>query len=203
MNLQKKASRLIPILQRLKDALGLLARVPVPHPCVSVQAPVRRAGVRVPARPLQLCLAFSMLLAVLAGVSTAAWAGQAALPEGVPNIFDADVRAQFEPAGVINLRGNPDFPMLVLARKAGEQPQGMVLGLDARNGKDTWSLASDPIILIILFSDPSTISAVHLDAGFSEQGKPSGTYTAVENPGSLTLPDVFKAIAAAPVRTYM
>ncbi len=146
---------------------------------------------------------FLLILLVLAVVSAPAWAGQAALPEGVPNIFDGDVRAQFEPVGVINLRGNPDFPMLVLSHKVGEQPQGMVLGLDARNGKDTWSLASDPIILIVLFSDPSTISAVHVDAGFSEQGKPSGTYTAVQNPGSLTLPDVFKAIAAGPVRTYM
>jgi hypothetical protein len=44
---------------------------------------------------------------------------------------------------------------------------------------------------------------VHVDAGFSEQGKPSGIYTAVEDPGSLTLPDVFKSLAAAPIRTYM
>ena len=145
----------------------------------------------------------SILVVLLAVASAPAWADQAALPEGVPNIFDAEVRAHFEPVAVINLRGNPDFPMLILTHKAGEEPQAMVIGLDARNGKDTWSLASDPIILIILFSDPSTISAVHVDAGFSEKGKPSGIYMAVEDPGSLTLPDVFKSLAAAPVRTYM
>ncbi len=145
----------------------------------------------------------SILVLLLAMVSAPASAGQAALPEGVPNIFDAEVRANFEPVAVVNLRGNPDFPMLILIHKAEEEPQAMVIGLDARNGKDTWSLASDPIILIVLFSDPSTISAVHVDAGFSEKGKPSGSYMAVEDPGSLTLPDVFKAIAAAPVRTYM
>jgi hypothetical protein len=145
----------------------------------------------------------SLLLALLAVVSAPAWAGQAALPEGVPNIFDAEVRGNFEPVAVVNLRGNPDFPMLLLVHKAEEEPQAMVIGLDARNGKDTWSLASDPIILIVLFSDPSTISAVHVDTGFSEKGKPSGIYMAVENPGSLRLPDVFNAIAAAPVRTYM
>lgn len=145
----------------------------------------------------------SILVVLLAVVSVPASAGQAALPEGVPNIFDAEVRANFEPVAVVNLRDNPDFPMLILIHKAGEEPQAMVIGLDARNGKDTWSLASDPIIVIILFSDPSTISAVHVDAGFSEKGKPSGIYMAVEEPGSLTLPDVFKSLAAAPVRTYM
>jgi hypothetical protein len=146
---------------------------------------------------------FSILALLLTVVSAPASAGQGELPEGVPNIFDAEVRANFEPVAVINLRDNPDFPMLILIHKEGEEPQAMVIGLDARNGKDTWSLASDPIILIVLFSDPSTISAVHVDAGFSEKGKPSGIYMAVKDPGSLTLPDVFKAIAAAPVRTYM
>ncbi|HSD50362.1 MAG TPA: hypothetical protein VLG48_03060 [Candidatus Methylomirabilis sp.] len=152
---------------------------------------------------LQQIISASILVLLLAVVWAPASAGQAVLPEGVPNIFDAEVRANFEPVAVINLRGNPDFPMLILVHKAEEEPQAMVIGLDARNGKDTWSLASDPIILIVLFSDPSTISAVHVDAGFSEKGKPSGTYMALEHPASLTLPDVFEGIAAAPVRTYM
>src|SRR3990172_4365511 len=85
----------------------------------------------------------SILVVLLAVASAPAWADQAALPEGVPNIFDAEVRAHFEPVAVINLRGNPDFPMLILIHKA------------------------------------------------------------VEDPGALTLPDVFKSLAAAPVRTYM
>ena len=153
--------------------------------------------------PALRSLPFWIFLLFMGVASTAAWAGQAALPEGVPNIFDEEVRAQFEPTAVLNFRGNPDFPMLLLVNKAGEQPQAMALGLDARNGKDTWSLASDPIILIVLFSDPSTISVVHVDTGFSEKGKPSGTYMAVDNPGSLTLPDMFKTILASPVRTYM
>src|SRR3990167_7373700 len=59
------------------------------------------------------------------------------LPESVPNIFDPEVRARFEPVSVANLRDNPDFPMLLLVNKAGEQPQAMVVGLDARNGKDS------------------------------------------------------------------
>ena len=203
MKTQHKAFRSIPAVEFLRQAVAILIQLSVPTPRLPARVSATRPAVRVLKSPFRQHLTFSILLVLLAMVSAPAWAGQAAIPEGVPNIFDAEVRAQFEPVAVINLRGNPDFPMLLLVNKGGEEPQAMVLGLDARNGKDSWSLASDPIILIILFSDPSTISAVHVDAGFSEQGKPSGTYMAVDNPGSLTLPDVFKAIAAAPVRTYM
>lgn len=31
---------------------------------------------------------------------------------------------------------------------------------------------SDPIILIVLFAEPQTIQAVHVNAGFTEEGKP-------------------------------
>ena len=203
MKTQQKASRLTAAVEFFKDTVTFLVQRNILRPRVPVRVPVTRPAVRALSPSLRQRVRFSILLLLLGGVSTPAWAGQAALPEGVPNIFDAEVRAQFEPAAVLNLRGNPDFPMLLLVNKAGEQPQAMALGLDARNGKDTWSLASDPIILIVLFSDPSTISAVHVDAGFSEQGQPSGTYMAVDNPGSLTLPDVFKTLVAAPVRTYM
>jgi len=203
MKSQQKASKFISAVEFVRDAVAFLVQLSVPRPRVPVRVSATRPAARVLNPSFRQRLTCSILLLLLTVVSAPAWAGQAAIPEGVPNIFDAEVRAQFEPVAVINLRGNPDFPMLLLVNKAGEEPLAMVLGLDARNGKESWSLASDPIILIILFSDPSTISAVHVDAGFSEQGKPSGTYMAVDNPGSLTLPDVFKAIAAAPARTYM
>jgi len=203
MKTHPRASRLSAAVEFFKDAVAFLTQRSLLCPCLPVRVPATRPAVRAIRPSLRQRVQFSVLLLLLGLASTTAWAGQAALPEGVPNIFDADVRAQFEPVAVLNLRGNADFPMLLLVNKAGEQPQAMAVGLDARNGKDTWSLASDPIILIVLFSDPSTISAVHVDAGFSEQGKPSGTYMAVDNPGSLTLPDVFKTLVAAPVRTYM
>ena len=203
MKTHPKASRLTDAVEFFKDAVAFLAQRSLLCRRVPVRVPAMRPPVRAIRPSIRQRVRFSILLLLIGGASTTAWAGQAALPGAVPNIFDADVRAQFEPVAVLNLRGNADFPMLLLVNKAGEQPQAMAVGLDARNGKDTWSLASDPIILIVLFSDPSTISAVHVDAGFSEQGKPSGTYMAVDNPGSLTLPDVFKTIVAAPVRTYM
>ena len=141
------------------------------------------------------------LLAIL--ISTSAWAGQAALPAGVPNVFDAEVRAQFEPVGVFNLRGDPDFPVVILMNKGGEQPQAIFFGMDARNGKDTWSLATDPIILIVLFADPSTILGLHVDAGFMDRGRPSGQYKAVDDPNSFALPDLLKAVTAVPTQSYM
>ena len=203
MKTPRRASRLPATVEFFKDAVAFLVQWSLLCPRVPVRVRARRPVVRVIRPSLRQRVRFSILLLLLGVASTTAWAGQAALPKGVPNIFDADVRAQFEPVAVLNLRGNADFPMRLLVNKAGEQPQAMAVGLDARNGKDTWSLASDPIILIVLFSDPSTITAVHVDAGLSDQGKPSGTYMAVDNPGSLTLPDVFKTLVAAPVRTYM
>lgn len=174
---------------------------PVPLPASAARPPFLVKGGRRLSRPPTGWLAPLLLLAALAPVPV--WAGQTALPAGVPNIFDPEVRERFEPVAVINLRGNPDLPMLLVVSKTGEQPQAMALGLDARNGKDTWSLKSDPIILIVLFADPSTILAAHVDAGFSEEGKPSGTYMAVDDPSALNLPEIFKAMTAIPPRTYM
>ena len=110
------------------------------------------------------------------------------LPEDVPNVFDPEVRAQYPPVGVANLRGNPDFPVLILQNTAGGQPQVILLGLDARNGKESWSLASDPIILIVLFADSETILGAHVDAGFADSGNPSRVFRKLDN--SLDLPNL-------------
>lgn len=203
MKTQRRASRFTTAVELFKSAVALVGEMSFPRPLVPGRVVPVRPAARILNRPARRTVTFTILLTLLALASAPAWAGQAALPEGVPNIFDPQVRAKFQPVAVVNLRGNPDFPMLLLVNTAGEQPQAIVLGLDARNGKDTWSLASDPIILIALFSDPATILAVHVDTGFSEKGKPSGTYLVMENPGSLNLPDLFKAIAATPARAYL
>jgi hypothetical protein len=132
-----------------------------------------------------------------------AWAGQAALPAGVPNIFDPEVRAHFQRGGVANLGRNADFPVVLLVNTTGEQPPALLLGLDARNGKDTWSLASDPIILIVVFSDETTIQGLYVDLGFAAQGMASGTYAAVDEVNSPALPELLKAVTAAIGRTYI
>ena len=60
----------------------------------------------------RLVLVLGICLLTLSSVP--AWAGQPTLPSGVPNIFDPDVREHLELLGVTNLRGNPDFPMVML-----------------------------------------------------------------------------------------
>ncbi len=85
----------------------------------------------------------------------------------------------------------------------GEQPQALLLGLDARNGKATWSLTTDPIILIVVFSDETTIQAVYVDAGFAELGKASGNYAVVDEVNSPALPDLLRAVTAPETRTFI
>jgi hypothetical protein len=140
----------------------------------------------------------ALLLAVVsAGV------GQAALPADVPNIFDSKVQAHLQPVGVANLRGNPNFPALLLEDASDAKPQKILLGLDARNEKDTWSLKEDPIILIVVFSDPTTIKALYVDAGFADKGKASGDYKEVDEIDSEKLPDLLKAVTAGEAQTYI
>ncbi len=179
-------------------AAALFPRWPVPVP---VAAPRRSVLQQAPSRWSTGRAALTLFLVILASIP--AWAGQPLLPSGVPNVFDPEVRARFQPVGVANLRGNPDFPVLILQNTVGGQPQVILLGLDARNGKDNWSLASDPIILIVLFADPETILGAHVDAGFAERGKPSGQYMTLADPTSPGLSDLLRSISLAATRTYM
>jgi hypothetical protein len=123
-------------------------------------------------------------------------AAQPVLPPGVPNIYDPDVRAQFVPVAVWGLRGNPDFPMVLLVSTAGQSPPALLLGVDARNGKDTWSLVDDPIILIGVFGDEMTVQALYVDTGFVGRGTPSGRYVMMEEANSPRPPDALRTITA-------
>jgi hypothetical protein len=136
----------------------------------------------------------------LALAAVPAGAGAPALPAGVPNIFDPEVEAHFQPVGVVNLQGNPDFPMILMLNTTGEQPPALLFGVDARNGKDTWSLTTDPIILIAVFADERTLQGVYVDTGFAERGQVSGTFAAVAPANGSTLPEVLKAFTAASKR---
>ena len=154
---------------------------------------MKNQGVR---RSFSIILVGFVLLAAIP-----AWAGQTTLPAGVPNIFDPKVRAHFQSVGVENLHGNPDFPVVLLLNIAQEQPQALLVGLDARNGKDTWSLTADPIILIVVLTDGATIQGLYVDTGFADMGKASGNYAAVDEEGLPALPDLFKAVTAPAAQT--
>ncbi len=132
-----------------------------------------------------------------------AWAARAALPADVPNIYAPEVQAHFQPVMVANLRANPEFPLILLVNTAaGQKPDALLLGLDARNGKDTWSLTGDPIILIVAFSG-ETVQGMYVDAGFAGHGAASGIYATVDEANSAALPDLLNAVPEVMAQTYI
>ncbi len=130
-----------------------------------------------------------------------AWAEQPTLPAGVPNIYDPEVRTHLQLLGMANLGNNPDFPVVLLVDPTGKRPGGLIIGLDARKGKDTWSLTTDPIILIAVLSDGATIQDFYVDAGFADAGKPSGSYAKVDQQSLSALPDLLRAVTAPEKQT--
>jgi hypothetical protein len=150
--------------------------------------------------PWPVALALTVLLAM--GFPLVALA-QGALPDGVPNVLDPDIRQSYQPYQVGNLEGNPDFPVVSFMARAGQSPAAVLVAVDARNGRESWSLASDPIILIAVFSDARAVSSVYLDSGFARQGAPTGVYTKLTEGNADTLPRLLRTIAAAKAQVYM
>ncbi|MGE5851423.1 MAG: hypothetical protein ACM362_14945 [Candidatus Methylomirabilota bacterium] len=124
-------------------------------------------------RRFVLTLFAALLLTVTARVTAAAM-----YPPGVPNFNDPGVQTEFVRVAVSRFEEDPDFPVLVLARLTEEPPQFLLVILDARNGKETWSLREDQAVFYMLLSDPGTILQAYLDDGFASGGKPSGRFTA-------------------------
>ncbi len=101
---------------------------------------------------------------------------QTVLPPGVPDLRDPAVQAEYMPIDISYLNGDPDFPLVVLARRDEGSPQFLALVIDARNGKETWSLREDRAVFYILFVDRTTIQRAFLDEGFAARGEPSGNF---------------------------
>jgi len=105
-------------------------------------------------------------------------------PPGVPNLTDPDVQNSMLVLAISQLDGDPDFPVLVLAGTSQELPRYLLVVVDARNGKDLWSLLEDRPVFFMVFSEPTVLRAAYLDEGFATNGKPSGTFTAA-GPGAV------------------
>lgn len=205
MKAERTAQRLSTVVGLFRDILARVRVLPLPWRLAPVPVPGRRrppSGTTRGTPPTQLMRWLPLLVGVVLLAAIPAWAGQPDLPAGVPNIYDPEMRAHFGPVGVLNLRGNPDFPALLLVNTTREQPQALLLGLDARNGRDTWSLTTDPIILIVVFAADTTIQSVYVDTGFADRGQASGHYAAVEEGNSPALPDLFKKVPAAVTGPY-
>lgn len=193
----------------LREASGSSATVQLLSRLVvvlsSLIAPTQRILIRVRTTRRQVWRSLVVLSAfILVAAAGSVWAdGKHDLPKSVPDLFNPEVRAQYRPVQVGSVRENPDLPLLMLVNINGENPKAVLIGLDARNGKNTWSLNTDPIVLIALFSDPSTITDLYLDAGFAKQGAPSGNYQSVPDPKVELLPELLRTFFSVPARTYM
>ena len=143
--------------------------------------------------------ALGVLLAYLLLMTAPVWAeGKPALPGGVPNLLDPIVRAQYKPTFMGNRVANPDFHVVLLVNTTGIHPGAVLVALDARNGTDTWSCSTDPIVLIAPFADPATITDAYIDRGLREQGTPSGSFQNVPDPRQM-LPDFLHALSEPPL----
>jgi hypothetical protein len=135
----------------------------------------------VAALTLLLTAAVAGLPAAVAGGPSVLEGGGAArpLPPVIPDFRDAETLARFTPVAQGRLWGNPDFPVLLIRGIEATDPLFVLIVLDARNGKTTWSLVEDPMILVTVGKqgeDPETF----VDEGFVTQGAPSGAFVAVE-----------------------
>lgn len=119
-----------------------------------------------------------VVLAVCGGLCliSAGVRADAAYPTGVPDLTDPSVLNQFVPVGLSTLGGDPDFPALLLANIGEGPPQFLLVVLDARNGKETWSLREDAAVFYVLLAGPTTIQQAFLDVGFAAGGRPSGDF---------------------------
>lgn len=155
---------------------------------LSTIAAPRRGGVALSA----LCALALAWMLVCPGLARGE--GAVHFPDGVPDLLSPETQAQWQSYQLGNVEGNPDFPILVFLNKAEEQPAAVMVAVNAQNGRDTWSLTSDPAILIALFSDPQTITRLYYDAGFAQDGQASGRYTEIANPEPDRLAEVMSAI---------
>ncbi len=134
--------------------------------------------------------ALTLLLAAAVAGLPAAVAGEPSLPDGggvtrtlpppVPDFTDAETLAHFSPVAQGRLWGNPDFPILLIRGLETTDPLFVLIVLDARNGKDSWSLVEDPMILVTVGQRGEEDPETYVDEGFVTQGMPSGSFVEVE-----------------------
>jgi hypothetical protein len=206
MNDQRTPQHFSTMVEFFRNVITLVRILTFPRRFAPVSIPPARESIsgRVGRRSRGLLTAWLQVWVGFALLATVpAWAGQVTLPAGVPNLYDPAVQAHYQPVGVGILGENPDFPVVYLVNRTGEQPQALLLGLDARNGKATWSLSSDPIILIVVFSGETRIRGLYVDLGVAAQGKASGAYAPVDEMNLPTLLDLLKAVTEAGRRTYI
>ncbi|MGH7394752.1 MAG: hypothetical protein ACREJF_04040, partial [Candidatus Methylomirabilales bacterium] len=122
----------------------------------------------VAALTLLLTAAVAGLPAAVAGESSLVERGAPArqLPPRVPDFTDAETLARFTAVAQGRLWGNPDFPILLIRAIETTDPLFVLIVLDARNGKTSWSLLEDPMILVTVGKQGEERPETFVDEGF-------------------------------------
>ena len=125
------------------------------------------------------------------------------LPEGVPDLTSPLSQASWQHYVLGNVGGDPNFPLVLYLNRLGSAPPAVMMAIDARNGKTTWSLAVDPVIVIAVFANPQTLTCLYYDQGFAEDGQPSGQYGKIDHPDLAFLPVLLNWVLEVQHRVYM
>ena len=125
------------------------------------------------------------------------------LPEGIPDLASPASQGNWEPYVLGSLGGNPNFPLVLYLNKVAGGPPGVMMVIDARNGKQTWSLTSDPAIVVVVLANLRTVKGLYYDQGFVEAGHASGQYANIAHPDLASLPALLERVLEVQHRVYM
>jgi hypothetical protein len=137
----------------------------------------------------------ALWLMVAGGLAVAAAAHSASLPADVPDLLAPGARTEWRPVHVGDVEGDANFPLLLFMHDTAREPAAVLMVLNAQTGRGTWSLESDPAVLIAVFPNAQTVSRLYYDPGFAREGRASGQYAEVANPDPDQIPDLIISIA--------
>ena len=99
-------------------------------------------------------------------------------PAAVPDLRDPSVQAEYVILELGAFGGDSDFPAVLLGRIRGGAPRFLLMVVDARNGRETWSVREDAAVFYLLLDNATTIQQAFLDEGFAAAGRPTGEFSA-------------------------
>lgn len=146
-----------------------------------------RAVRRRPAFARRMVIGLFLAATVAAGN---AWAQEWSLPKEVPDLLNPQVVKTYALVGTGTLFGDPDFPVIVLQHRGDGAPARVLVVVDARNGKSSWSLQEDPVIFVLVLNSPTGPTVSFADEGFLGTGQPSGVFGRRENLSSTEASDL-------------
>ena len=133
-----------------------------------------------------------LLLTILLIVPRGGYA-EGRLPEGMANLPAAQAVPEWKGVLVGNIRDDGDLPVLLMVDPQGQAP-AILIGLDARNGTEEYSLLTDPALFVAVLTDVGSIATLYYDVGYAVRGTPSGEFREIAHPAPDDLPPFVRSI---------